>query len=101
MPSLVIPESGLSIGSSRNAPSKAGPVQDVFGLTLNDGVIEEMIRCVQNGKPIHLSFGEHPVSFLFLCKLLLESLGNYRGARYSCYCCSSTMGIKHNRDNIC
>lgn len=61
MPSLVIPESGLSLGSSRNAlSSKPGSIQDVFGLTLNDSVIEEMIRCVQNGKHIQLSLGEHP-----------------------------------------
>ena len=63
MPSLVVPESGLSIGSSRNASSKAGPAHDVFSLTLSDSVIEEMIRCVQKGKLIQLSLGEHPVSF--------------------------------------
>jgi hypothetical protein len=33
-----------------------------FGLTLTDGVIEEMIKCYQNGKRIQLSLGDHPVS---------------------------------------
>ena len=37
-------------------------VPDVFGLTLTDAVIEEMIKCVQNGKGLQLSLGEHPVS---------------------------------------
>jgi len=63
MPSLDIPQSGLSLGSSPAPPFKPGSaVPDVFGLTLTDGVIEEMIKCVQNGKPIQLSLGEHPVS---------------------------------------
>ena len=66
MPSLVIPESGLSLASSRDASSKAGfGVPDVFGISLTDDVIEEMIKCVQNGKLIQLSLGEHPVSVQF------------------------------------
>ncbi|KAH9220466.1 hypothetical protein DL95DRAFT_403730 [Leptodontidium sp. 2 PMI_412] len=61
MPSLVIPESGLSLQSSQGAASKAGSgPPDVFGLTLTDAVIEEMIKCVQNGKGLQLSLGEHP-----------------------------------------
>ncbi|KAK0118047.1 hypothetical protein ONS95_012357 [Cadophora gregata] len=61
MPSLVIPESGLTLHSSQGSPSKAGSSPpDVFGLTLTDSVIEEMIRCVQNGKELQLSFGEQP-----------------------------------------
>lgn len=62
MPSLVIPESGLSLQGSQGAGSKAVPKpQNVFGLTLNDAVMEEMIRCVQNGKGLQLSLGEQPV----------------------------------------
>jgi RNA polymerase II elongation factor ELL len=62
MPALVIPQSGLSLGNFA-ATSKPGSTNtDVFGLTLTDGVIEEMIKCVQNGKHIELSLGEHPVS---------------------------------------
>ncbi|KAG4439399.1 hypothetical protein IFR05_005092 [Cadophora sp. M221] len=61
MPSLVIPESGLSLQSSQGSAFKAGSgPQDVFGLTLTDAVIEEMIKCVQNGKGLQLSLGEHP-----------------------------------------
>jgi hypothetical protein len=64
MPSLAIPQSGLSLGSFPAPPSKpSSAFPDVFGLTLTDGVIEEMIKCVQNGKLIQLSLGEHPVSF--------------------------------------
>jgi RNA polymerase II elongation factor ELL len=66
MPSLVIPPSGLSLGNFPASSSKPGSaVPDVFGLTLTDSVIEEMIRCVQNRKPIQLSLGEHPVSLQF------------------------------------
>ncbi|KAN0093872.1 hypothetical protein V8E51_017056 [Hyaloscypha variabilis] len=61
MPSLVIPQSGLSLGSFPAPPSKpSSAFPDVFGLTLTDGVIEEMIKCFQNGKPIQLLLGEHP-----------------------------------------
>ncbi|KAE9368672.1 hypothetical protein N431DRAFT_547608 [Stipitochalara longipes BDJ] len=61
MPSLVIPPPGLSLGSFPVPPSKpSSAFPDVFGLTLTDVVIEEMIKCVQNGKPIQLSLGEHP-----------------------------------------
>ncbi|KUJ08865.1 uncharacterized protein LY89DRAFT_328130 [Mollisia scopiformis] len=61
MPLLVVPESGFTLESSPGGSSKAGSVvPDVFGLTLTDGMIEEMIKCVQNGKPIQLSLGEHP-----------------------------------------
>lgn len=67
MPSLVIPESGLSLQSFPGAASKAGSAPpDVFGLTLSDAMIEEMIQCVQNGKGLQLSTGEHPVSLPFI-----------------------------------
>jgi hypothetical protein len=79
MLSLAIPESGLAFGVSRNGTSKPGSVPDVFGLTLNDSVIEEMIRCVQNGKPIQLSLGEHPVGFLFTARHLEQVCGIVAG----------------------
>ncbi|KAF4630807.1 hypothetical protein G7Y89_g7327 [Cudoniella acicularis] len=60
MPSLVIPESGVSLRSSHETSAKHGAAPpEVLGLTLTDNVIEEMIKCVQNGKPIQLSLGEH------------------------------------------
>jgi hypothetical protein len=72
MPSLAIPESGVSLEGLRESFSKPGPgVPDVVGLTLTDGVIEEMIKCFQIGKPIQLSFGEYPVR----CKFSLRWLG--------------------------
>jgi RNA polymerase II elongation factor ELL len=56
----------LSLGSSGDAASKSGSaVPEVFGLTLSDSVIEDMIKCFQNDKPLQLSLGEHPVSFTF------------------------------------
>ncbi|KAK6583230.1 hypothetical protein PZA11_004306 [Diplocarpon coronariae] len=61
MPSLVIPESGMSLGTSPDAPSQQDSgVPDALGLTLTDAMIEEMIKCVQNGKSLQLSVGEHP-----------------------------------------
>ncbi|KAF8848562.1 hypothetical protein BDZ45DRAFT_681140 [Acephala macrosclerotiorum] len=69
MPSLVVPEAGFTLGSSPRSSSKAGSgAPGVFGLTLTDGMIEEMIKCVQNGKPIQLSLGEHP-SFSYGTKI--------------------------------
>jgi RNA polymerase II elongation factor ELL len=58
MPSLIVPESGLSFGRSQRPSSKPG---SAVGLTLMDGVIEEMIKCFNNGKILQLSLGEHPV----------------------------------------
>ncbi|TVY90779.1 hypothetical protein LAWI1_G002352, partial [Lachnellula willkommii] len=61
MPSLVVPESGMSLSSSADVASKPGSVvPEVFGLTLSDSVIEDMIKCFQNDKPLQLSLGEHP-----------------------------------------
>ncbi|KAF9773059.1 hypothetical protein IL306_009173 [Fusarium sp. DS 682] len=61
MNSLKVPESGLqlegSTGKDASLPSQA------FALTLSDIVIEDMIKCVQNGDGIQLSLGANPVSF--------------------------------------
>ncbi|KAF4339107.1 COM1 [Fusarium beomiforme] len=58
MNSLKVPESGLqlqgSTGKDASLPSQA------FALTLNDFVIEDMIKCVQNGDGIQLSLGANP-----------------------------------------
>ncbi|CAG8982201.1 hypothetical protein HYALB_00003637 [Hymenoscyphus albidus] len=56
-PCLVFPESGVELRTS-STPTSAVPA--VLGLSLSDSVLEEMIKCVQNGKPIQLSLGEHP-----------------------------------------
>ncbi|RDL42458.1 uncharacterized protein BP5553_02437 [Venustampulla echinocandica] len=60
MPSLPIPDGGISLGTSRQEAARSGPAMEVVGLSLADSVIEEMIKCVQHGKPIQLSLGEHP-----------------------------------------
>jgi hypothetical protein len=66
MAALIIPESGLSLGAFPASSSKVdADVPELLGLTLTDNVIEEMIKCVQSGKPIQLSLGDHPVSFPF------------------------------------
>lgn len=60
MNSLKVPEGGLqlegSAGKDASLPSQA------FALTLSDVVIEDMIKCVQNGDGIQLSLGANPVS---------------------------------------
>ncbi|KAF4955727.1 hypothetical protein FSARC_11788 [Fusarium sarcochroum] len=62
MNSLKVPESGLqlegSTGKDASLPSQA------FALTLSDVVIEDMIKCVQNGDGIQLSLGSNP-TFLY------------------------------------
>ncbi|KAI1844789.1 hypothetical protein JX265_011326 [Neoarthrinium moseri] len=54
---LAVPDGGLHLGSSD--ASELLPMQ-AFGLALNDGVIEDMIRCVQNGQKIELFLGSNP-----------------------------------------
>ena len=61
MPSLTIPEGGLQLESSPKS-SNFLPLQ-AFGLTLSDNVIEDMIKCVQDGDQIELSLGSNPVSW--------------------------------------
>lgn len=60
MNSLKVPESGLQLegltGKDASLPSQA------FAVTLSDNVIEDMIKCVQNGDGIQLSLGANPVS---------------------------------------
>lgn len=60
MSSLVISDAGLNIKgiSKQNA---SAPTQ-VLSLNLSDGVIEEMIKCVQNDMSIQISLGDSPVS---------------------------------------
>ncbi|RGP70318.1 hypothetical protein FLONG3_7496 [Fusarium longipes] len=58
MNSLKVPESGLqlegSTGKDASLPTQA------FALTLSDVLIEDMIKCVQNGDGIQLSLGTNP-----------------------------------------
>ncbi|CCT62713.1 uncharacterized protein FFUJ_00705 [Fusarium fujikuroi IMI 58289] len=58
MNSLKVPESGLqlegSTGKDASLPSQA------FAVTLSDNVIEDMIKCVQNGDGIQLALGANP-----------------------------------------
>lgn len=61
---LRIPETGLHLESlDRSADTL--PLQ-AFAFTLSDNVIEDLIRCVQNGEDVKLSLGPVPVSVL-LC----------------------------------
>jgi RNA polymerase II elongation factor ELL len=58
MNSLKVPESGLQLegptGKDASLPSQA------FALTLSDVLIEDMIKCVQNGDGVQLSLGASP-----------------------------------------
>jgi RNA polymerase II elongation factor ELL len=65
MPSLTIPKSGLSLRSGKSSAKSDLPDTDIFTLTLADSVIEDMIKCVRDGKLIQLSLGKDPVSDSF------------------------------------
>ncbi|KAI5865897.1 hypothetical protein GGS23DRAFT_359130 [Durotheca rogersii] len=60
MAAITIPESGFLLESSANS-SDYLPLQ-AFGITLSDSVIEDMIKCVQEGQEIELTLGSSPVS---------------------------------------
>ncbi|KAI0014712.1 hypothetical protein F4780DRAFT_767179 [Xylariomycetidae sp. FL0641] len=55
---LSIPEAGLQLEGSASS-SDFLPMQ-AFGITLNDSVIEDMIKCVQKGQEIDLTLGSNP-----------------------------------------
>lgn len=58
MNSLKVPDSGLLLESS--AGKDAGLPSQAFALSLSDNVIEDMIKCVQNGDGIQLALGGNP-----------------------------------------
>lgn len=61
MNSLKIPNNGLMLKAS--AGRDVGPLPpQAFAISLNDNVIEGMIKCVQNGEDISLALGARPVS---------------------------------------
>lgn len=58
MTTLTIPDAGLHLESSAKM-ANALPLQ-AFGITLSDSMIEDMIRCVQDGEEIELVLGSEP-----------------------------------------
>ncbi|KAI1642963.1 hypothetical protein F4815DRAFT_480952 [Daldinia loculata] len=58
MPALAIPDAGLLLESSATS-NEYLPLQ-AFGITLNDSVIEDMIKCVQGGQEVELTLGSNP-----------------------------------------
>ncbi|XXH03040.1 Dynein light chain [Hypoxylon texense] len=62
MSAITVPDAGLLLESSANS-SDYLPMQ-AFGITLSDSVIEDMIKCVQDGQEIELTLGSSPC-FLF------------------------------------
>lgn len=60
-PSLEIPQAGLKLESNPPSNKSATNITPAIGLTLSDGMIEDMIKCFQNGKTIELSLGASPV----------------------------------------
>lgn len=60
MSAITVPNAGLLLESSANS-SDYLPMQ-AFGITLSDSVIEDMIKCVQDGQEIELTLGNSPVS---------------------------------------
>lgn len=61
MNSLKIPENGVMLKGSAGRDVASLPPQ-AFAISLNDSVIEGMIKCVQNGGDIQLALGARPVS---------------------------------------
>ncbi|ATZ50080.1 hypothetical protein BCIN_05g04680 [Botrytis cinerea B05.10] len=59
-PSLDIPQAGLRLESNPPSNKSATNVTPAIGLTLSNAMIEDMIKCYQNNKPIELSLGGHP-----------------------------------------
>ncbi|KAA8575084.1 hypothetical protein EYC84_004299 [Monilinia fructicola] len=59
-PSLDIPQGGLKLESNPPSNKSATNITPAIGLTLSDGMIEDMIKCFQNGKSIELSLGSSP-----------------------------------------
>ncbi|KAI8628918.1 hypothetical protein F5Y19DRAFT_464887 [Xylariaceae sp. FL1651] len=55
---LAVPDSGLQLDNSASSRDFL-PLQ-AFGITLNDGMIEDMIRCVQNEQAVELTLGGTP-----------------------------------------
>ncbi|KAI0976659.1 hypothetical protein F4678DRAFT_414048 [Xylaria arbuscula] len=58
MSSLKIPVAGLQLESSPSSRDFL-PMQ-AFGITLNDSMIEDMIKCVQSGQNVELTLGGAP-----------------------------------------
>ncbi|KAF7547725.1 hypothetical protein G7Z17_g7526 [Cylindrodendrum hubeiense] len=58
MNSLKVPEVGWQLEGSPSNRSKVPP--QTFTLALSDNVIEDMIKCVQNGDGLHLALGSTP-----------------------------------------
>jgi RNA polymerase II elongation factor ELL len=68
MNSLKIPDHGLMLKGS--AGRDIGPLPpQAFALSLNDSVIEGMIKCVQGGGDIQLALGPRPVSLCFIANV--------------------------------
>lgn len=74
MASLRVPDTGLQLDASGTAGTV--PPNQAFAVTLSDNVIEDMIKCVQNGEDIQLSLGSTPVSTC-RCAFLGHTLGSW------------------------
>ncbi|ESZ97334.1 hypothetical protein SBOR_2264 [Sclerotinia borealis F-4128] len=58
--SLDIPQAGLKLQSNLPSNKSATNIAPAIGLTLSNGMIEDIIKCFQNGKSIELSLGGSP-----------------------------------------
>ncbi|KAI1435560.1 hypothetical protein GGR50DRAFT_656371 [Xylaria sp. CBS 124048] len=59
MATLTVPDTGLQLESPPGSRDFL-PMQ-AFGITLDDGMIEDMIRCVQSGQEVELTLGNNPL----------------------------------------
>ncbi|KAJ8130694.1 hypothetical protein O1611_g2936 [Lasiodiplodia mahajangana] len=62
MAALKVPDGGLQLESSPSSRDSL-PLQ-AFGITLNDGMIEDMIRTLRSGQDVEITLGSNP---LFHC----------------------------------
>ncbi len=74
MSALIIPDAGLQLESSPSSRDFL-PMQ-AFGITLNNSMIEDMIKCVQSGQNVELTLGGTPVSPILLFLTVAKSAPN-------------------------
>lgn len=94
MPPLRVPDDGLllsgSPGDEKSFPSQA------FAITLSDDVIEDLVKCFQNGEGIQLSLGSSPVGATFPALTMASILccvGKPAIGQSYCYCWRSFSAI--------
>lgn len=66
MDRLVVPRHGITLQGPPVEDSKLHRPPTAIAMTLTNTMIEDMIRCVQNHKPMALCLGDDPVRLFFV-----------------------------------